>query len=106
MKIKEVKTIDLRAGEYFDSINGNSYFSAIMTINSGLDSEMAISLPFQYGYGSQYEYACYNKFKECFKRVKFSSMFGFYSFCKERKIKFNSDKIENLSERMVNEFTY
>ena len=49
-----MKTIDIQAKEWFDRVNGNSYFSATVTVNYKLDDERTIYLPFQYGYGSHY----------------------------------------------------
>lgn len=37
---------------WFDKANGNSYFSAKIYV----DGEQVAFLPFQYGYGDQYEY--------------------------------------------------
>lgn len=45
-----MKTIHISAKTWFDKINGNSYFSAVITI----DNDKTIKLPFQYGYGTQY----------------------------------------------------
>jgi hypothetical protein len=66
----EIKTIDINALEWFDKVNGNSYFSATIIINYGLKakyskaidshcmitqfSETVIKLSFQYGYGEHY----------------------------------------------------
>ena len=51
----KLKTIDVNAKEWFDKKNGNSYFSAKITINYGNKySESFIHLPFQYGYGDHY----------------------------------------------------
>ena len=50
----QVKTIDVNAKEWFDKLNGNSYFSAKVTINYGSKSASYIYLPFQYGYGDHY----------------------------------------------------
>ena len=50
----KIKTIDVNAKEWFDKVNGNSYFSAIATINYGMPDEITISIPFQYGYGDYY----------------------------------------------------
>ena len=40
-----IKTIDINAKEWRDKINGNSYFSAIITINYGLENEEKIEMP-------------------------------------------------------------
>lgn len=50
-----MKTIDLNARTWFDKVNGNSYFSALITLDYGLETEKEIFVPFQYGYGEQYE---------------------------------------------------
>lgn len=50
----EIKTIDINAKEWFDRVNGNSYFAAIVTVNFGMENEKSILLPFQYGYGNHY----------------------------------------------------
>ena len=51
----KTKTIDIQAKEWFDKVNGNSYFAGTITINYGTETEETFLLPFQYGYGSQYE---------------------------------------------------
>jgi hypothetical protein len=48
------KTIDVQAKEWRDKVNGNSYFSACVTVDYGMESEKTYRLPFQYGYGDQY----------------------------------------------------
>jgi hypothetical protein len=58
-KKMKIKTIDLNALEWFDKINGNSYFAGTIIINYGLKTEKIYIMPFQYGYGSQYEYAAF-----------------------------------------------
>ena len=55
MKTK-VKTIDVNCMEWFDKVNGNSYFAGTVTINYGLKTAKVFKLPFQYGYGDQYRY--------------------------------------------------
>ncbi len=50
-----IKTIDINARTWFDKVNGNSYFSAIVVVNYGMPTAKEFKLPFQYGYGSQYE---------------------------------------------------
>jgi len=51
---KKIKTIDIQAKQWFDKINGNSYFSAIVTIDFGTEKQRQYKLPFQYGYGDHY----------------------------------------------------
>lgn len=54
MKLKDLKTIDIKAKEWNDSVNANSYFSCKVTLNYGLHNEKSIKLPFQYGYDDEY----------------------------------------------------
>jgi hypothetical protein len=51
-----MKTVDVQAKEWFDKVNGNSYFSAVVTVDFGQPSEKTYKLPFQYGFGSHYEF--------------------------------------------------
>lgn len=64
MKNLNVKTIDIQAKEWFDKVNGNSYFSAKVTVNYGMENEKSFTLPFQYGYGSQYEQESFSELKK------------------------------------------
>ena len=51
----KTKSIDIQAKEWFDKVNGNSYFAGTITLNFGTETEEIFLMPFQYGYGSQYE---------------------------------------------------
>ena len=46
LKLSELKTIDIVAKQWRDTINGNSYFSSKVTLNYGLNNEKLIELPF------------------------------------------------------------
>lgn len=50
-----IKTIDIQAKEWFDKVNGNSYFAGQIIVDYGMPSEKIFKMPFQYGYGTQYE---------------------------------------------------
>lgn len=52
----QVQTLDINAKEWFDKVNGNSYFSAEIVLNYGQPNAQTIVLPFQYGYGDAYIY--------------------------------------------------
>jgi predicted Zn-dependent protease len=49
-----IKTIDIQAKEWFDKINGNSYFAGTITVNFGMPDAKTIIMPYQYGYGDHY----------------------------------------------------
>jgi hypothetical protein len=54
------RSLFIEAREWFDKVNGNSYFSARIWADGG---QIAI-LPFQYGYGDQYLYEAQKKLLE------------------------------------------
>lgn len=62
--IAGLHTIDITAKQWFDKVNGNSYFSAIATVNFGTPEAIEIKIPFQYGYGSQYEYTAFKALQD------------------------------------------
>jgi hypothetical protein len=49
-----IKTLDINAREWFDKVNGNSYFAGEIVINYGMADEARRIMPFQYGYGDKY----------------------------------------------------
>lgn len=59
-----IKTIDVNAKEWFDRVNGNSYFSAAVTINYGMPDEFSFPVPFQYGYGDSYRHAAFKELQK------------------------------------------
>ena len=50
----KVRTIDVNAKQWFDRINGNSYFAGSIVLNFGQEDQKQFSMPFQYGYGDYY----------------------------------------------------
>jgi hypothetical protein len=50
-----MKTIDIDAKEWYDRVNGNSYFAGTVTLNYDLKDKETFLMWFQYGYGMQYE---------------------------------------------------
>ena len=59
-----MKTLDIQAREWFDRIPGNSYFSAVITIDYGMNTEQTIPINFMYGYENYYEYAAFEELKK------------------------------------------
>lgn len=89
-----MKTLDILAFEWYDKVNGNSYFSAKITI----DNDKVLFLPFQYGYGNAFEYEA----KAVLTEHNFiSPQHGqsLYTYCKDNNILFTSNKIENCLKR-------
>jgi hypothetical protein len=50
----QIDTIDINAKEWFDRINGNSYFAGSIVLNFGQKNQIQFSMPFEYGYGDYY----------------------------------------------------
>ena len=59
-KAKIKRSLFIECREWFDKVNGNSYFSARIWVDGG---QVAI-LPFQYGYGDQFIYEAQKKLLE------------------------------------------
>ena len=68
MKLSELKTIDIVALGYRDTVNGNSYFSSNVTLNHGLKNCIQLKIPFQYGYELQYLHTSLYEISKHFKR--------------------------------------
>jgi len=49
-----IYTIDINAKEWFDRINGNSYFAGSIVLNFGQENQIKFLMPFEYGYGDYY----------------------------------------------------
>ena len=84
-KIKQMKTIDINAKEWFDKINGNSYFAGTITINYGMKNEETFLMPFQYGYGSSYEQEAKKILTE-FNKISSDWFQSLYTYCKDNNI--------------------
>ena len=70
MTWEELKSIDVEAAEHYDGMN--SYFAGIITLESKSGDVETISMPFQYGYGSQWEYEAGLQVQKRFPRTNFA----------------------------------
>jgi len=96
-----INTIDITAKQWFDKVNGNSYFSAQITLNYGTDSEVIIPVPFQYGYGDSYQYEAFKQLQELgyiAKQVNSTSGWRYYE---DNGIVVRNNKIEKCLKRDV-----
>ena len=104
----KVKTIDITAKEWFDRVNGNSYFSAIVIVNFGMKSTKSFSIPFQYGYDSHYvDIANQELIKENIvksKRHENGSYPALWRYCAENNIILRTSKFTNCLKREVINF--
>ena len=94
----KVKTIDIQAKEWFDKVNGNSYFSAVAWVNFRMKSEKEVTLPFQYGYGDHY----IDMAKEALEKaghIKPEKRQALWRYCEENNIILRTTKRENCKKR-------
>lgn len=101
MNKQEIKTIDIQAKEWFDRVNGNSYFSAIVTLNFGLEGEKQINIPFQYGYGDHYITIAFDQMEtDGFLPLEATQMPA-WRYCKENGIILRTSKKEKCLKSEV-----
>jgi len=95
----KIKTLDITVKEWFDKVNGNSYFSAQATINYGMKNAVTLYFPYEYGYGNHGENQVWNTIKKSFK-INDIRPFPF-SYCEENKIIYRYNKIENCKKAEI-----
>ena len=93
-----MKTIDINAKEWFQKTYGNSYFSAVIVIDYGMETEETIELPFQYGYGDQYVHMSLRKLEEK-ELIKTDEKTALWRYCQENEIILRTNKQENCLKR-------
>ena len=89
-----INSIEIQGKEWFDKINGNSYFSAVITLN---DKE-TIKIPFQYGYGSSYIQECKRVLTE-HNKISASDHVPLSRYCNENNILFNATIKSNCKKK-------
>jgi hypothetical protein len=104
MKTIKIKTIDVTAYDWFDKVNGNSYFAGTVCINFGMKNQVNLTMPFQYGYGSHYETKAMNTLiKEGFIKDAESYNSGgaesLWRYCERKAIIYRHAKHENCRQR-------
>ncbi len=99
VKIEDIKTIDINVKEWFDKINGNSYFSGYVVLNYCLEDEVILKLPFQYGYDDHYKEMGFKAILEFFNFPLDYKYARIESFCKERNIILRTNKEKNCLKR-------
>ena len=83
------KSISINSKEWFDKVNGNSYFAGTVTLDHGTETEETFLIPFQNGYGSQHEQEAKAILTE-FNKISSNWNQNLYSYCKEENVKFSS----------------
>ena len=70
----KIKTIDVQAKKWFDKPNANTYFAGTVTINFKMETAKTFLIPFEYGYGGQYEHSALRVLKENGYNVHFGNL--------------------------------
>jgi len=99
MKTVKIKTIDINAKEWFDRVNGNSYFSASVCLNFGTKTQVNISLPFQYGYGDHYKDMAFQELIKTGHIKDAEKMECAWRYCDRKGIILRSHKQTNCKKR-------
>lgn len=95
-----MKTLTVLAKEWFDKVNGNSYFSAEVLA----DNKRVLVIPFQYGYGDHYKTVAMRAlmvagiFKDI-EQYDNGGMEALWQYCKRHKIELLARKEENCKKR-------
>jgi hypothetical protein len=97
-----IKTIDINAKEWFDKVNGNSYFAGTITLNYGMKSGETFLMPFQYGYGSSFEQEAKATLTQ-FNKISGAWSQPLSMYCRENKILYRSSIIENCKKKELKE---
>lgn len=97
---QEMRSLFVECREWFDKVNGNSYFSARIWINGG---QVAI-LPFQYGYGDQFIYEAQRKLIELGFIPKEKENESLYSIGKSLGFDFYSAKTTTKKSEMFKHY--
>ena len=100
----EVKTIDLKAKQWFDKVNGNSYFSAQATINFGMADEKTVYIPFQYGYGDTYMTEAAHQLQTDGILPNDETVYNFTKWCRDNNIILRYSKQDKCLKRDVKAF--
>lgn len=97
-KFKTIKTIDVNCLEWFDRVNGNSYFAGRVTVNYGMADELVIYMPFQYGYGSQYEQEAKTQLVKA-GFIEPGNYYGLQHICREAGIIYRGQLTDRCKQR-------
>jgi len=95
----KIKTIDINVKEWFDKINGNSYFAGEIILNYGLKNVKIIFLPFQYGYGEHYLTEGFKAIIESEKIKTNENINSLWRFCENNKIILRYHKEQNCLKK-------
>lgn len=100
MEKKIKRSLFIEGREWFDKVNGNSYFSARIWVDGG---QVAI-LTFQYGYGDQYLHEAQRKLLELGYLPQEEKNRGLWSIAEEAGFDFYSSKSDSKKADMFKKY--
>lgn len=98
----KIKTIEVNAKEWFDKVNGNSYFAGTITLNYGMKDEETFLMPYQYGYDRSYEQEAKATLTQ-FNKISGTWSSTLSRYCRENNIIYKSSIIENCKKKELKE---
>ncbi len=102
MEKKITRSLFIEGREWFDKVNGNSYFSARIWVDGG---QVAI-LTFQYGYGDQYLYEAQKKLLELGYLPQEGKSAGLWTIAQEQGFDFYSSKTGTKKADMFKKYPH
>ena len=102
MEKKITRSLFIEGREWFDKVNGNSYFSARIWVDGG---QVAI-LTFQYGYGDQYLYEAQKKLLELGYLPQEGKSAGLWTIAQEQGFDFYSSKTDTKKADMFKQYPH
>jgi hypothetical protein len=94
----KIKTIDVYVMEWFDKVNGNSYFAGTITLDYGMKTQKDFDIPFQYGYGEHYQTVAMDILNNG-KAIDTHSTMSLWRYCQENNIILRTDKKTGCKKR-------
>lgn len=95
----DIKTVDVDVKEWFDRVNGNSYFAGSVTTNYGMEDQKTNLIPFQYGYGDHYRHIAFKVLQDMGLIPKQDDMAIYWRYYEENGIIARHNKQENCRKR-------
>lgn len=95
----KIKTIDIIALEWFDRVNGNSYFAGTVTVNYGMQDEKTLKMPYQYGYGEHYKQMAFELLQDEGLIPVQKKPFSIWQYYQDNNIIVRNVKHENCKKR-------
>ena len=97
----KIKTIDIKAFEWFDKVNGNSYFAGTITVNYAMETEKTFTMPYQYGYGTHFQCVAFKLLRKNGIIKDTDNRTSLWQYCENNGIILRTQKIENCKKSQL-----